>query len=1262
MANTAPSIWTVSEDGDDSTCQTSHRCKSIGTSLELAGEADTIRITPTEIPYQECQQIPSYRRTKSVTVEGYNGIVKINCTSFAIFIGNPHDNTTIIIKNVVFYNSIITAANVKLVLYRVILFSGSWVFTSTTYYASDITCSRIDIQITETIVFGSKICHKSYCYGSAGISIRNCLNQQFYMRKSEFINARLISSGIESSSFDIFHSKFGALSNKLDVVHGINIVMAQRTRILVYNTTFSHAGDNRISYSGNMAAIVLQEYQHNVLTADVLRRVEAHVTMYSCKFMNNLGGILSYGTVGKIEVINCDFLNNTAKGFGAAVRISTSNTSLHLLEEEAHSETRNSWSFRDCRFTGNEAKSGEVSQNNLILQIPGNGGAVYAITARVVYDNCTFKENKASQFGGALFVGENSKAFLYRTVIINSHSATTSVQGELIFSRGMVGGKDLTLTAAVAKNDLSLLSHEKALSFLVLNLQVKCPVGARIRAVYGMMSFNFKHTSNMMPDLLYHYCFQCDHEFYSLKGGTIQYTGGIATTNNNSLPSVWGSLVSNNITCLACEYGGRCEEGTVRAKPNFWGYRVGDAVKFVSCPTGYCCLTSSKCLSYNTCNEGRTGTLCGQCLKGYSETLLSMNCLKDISCKGKVWFWPAVAISGLVYIFVFFLYKDKIKVVVDLVIKELAKELKWFWKKVKGNKKRKRESLNESESQQTRRDSTMILLNAPVVMLPVPNENTIVYDFNGSYLNGSTMQSVNESNLTTEGVSASYNWQSSTRSSITFVGHGYNQTANSSFTKDSSESIIHQKHHPKQGKVSSATKIAQLKNSSSMPNNKMANTITQEAAEEMERGLMKIIFYFFQVASLLKITVDEEDNSGTTKNPFKSIELTAIGIFNFNFGFVDSAQGYCPFPGLNSIRKLLLKCGFVIYMYLLFVILYGSYIVVKNICGCSKKTSPSSRDSNDKPTLTFNIRLLIALLDIMTYSYQTIADASFKFLHCVSVGDKKVLFIDGSVKCFMFYQYIAMIYSAICIFPFFLIFIFGPKLLRKRRINKTNFLLSCIFPLPFLAWWFVKFRVNKSKDNSQNENTITTADSSNENETAELLRDLESPFRYDDSGQIHWEGVLIGRRLILLIIITFVNDPIPRLFSLFTICTMFLAHHVHVKPFKVASSNNLETTSLTVLVLLSGMNLVHATFIAAEIDEFGSNSSVIKSFHFAESLLNIWLIILAVVGLTVAVLLALGTKIYRRYTGQSNNSHQRANSVIQVRPIDDTATKHDTSC
>ena len=348
--------------------------------------------------------------------------------------------------------------------------------------------------------------------------------------------------------------------------------------------------------------------------------------------------------------------------------------------------------------------------------------------------------------------------------------------------------------------------------------------------------------------------------------------------------------------------------------------------------------------------------------------------------------------------------------------------------------------------------------------------------------------------------------------------------------------------------------------------------------DDLERGLMKIIFYFFQVAPLLKITVDQDDDN--TGKPLKSIETIAMGIFNFTFGFFDTVQGYCPFTGLNSIRKILLKCSFVMYLYFIFLVLHGIYFVFMKACCSNKDTRPTNRNSNKKSTMTFKIRLLIALRNIMTYSCQTMADSALKLLHCVSVGDKRVLFIDGSVTCFVFYLCFAMIYNTVCIFPFFLIFMFGPKLLRKKRITKSHFLVSCIFSLPCLSLWFIKFSAFKSKYSNE-----SVADPLKEDRTEELLKGLESPLRNDDSGPIHWEGVLIARRLILLVIIRFMDDPILRPFSLFTACTIFLAHHIHVKPFKVASSNNLETISLTVLVLLSGMNLVHATFVAGEIDE-----------------------------------------------------------------------------
>ena len=172
-------------------------------------------------------------------------------------------------------------------------------------------------------------------------------------------------------------------------------------------------------------------------------------------------------------------------------------------------------------------------------------------------------------------------------------SAVTSVQGELIFSRGRVTGFDLILKANKAKNDLSLLSHERVRSFFTLNLQVMCPVGAIIRAVHGMTGRNLKQTSQVVHDLIYHYCFQCEQGFYSLYRGRIKYTGNLAVVNESKQIQAYGLVVSEAMKCLACNYGGRCYGGTVQAKPNFWGYCVGDEIKFISCPTRYCCLKTS---------------------------------------------------------------------------------------------------------------------------------------------------------------------------------------------------------------------------------------------------------------------------------------------------------------------------------------------------------------------------------------------------------------------------------------------------------------------------------------------------------------------------------------------------------------------------------------------------------------------------------------------------------------------------------------------
>ena len=46
------------------------------------------------------------------------------------------------------------------------------------------------------------------------------------------------------------------------------------------------------------------------------------------------------------------------------------------------------------------------------------------------------------------------------------------------------------------------------------------------------------------------------------------------------------------------------------------------------CPRGYCCSTQSNpCTDYNTCENGRTGVLCGTCDEGHVQAFMSDKCI-----------------------------------------------------------------------------------------------------------------------------------------------------------------------------------------------------------------------------------------------------------------------------------------------------------------------------------------------------------------------------------------------------------------------------------------------------------------------------------------------------------------------------------------------------------------------------------------------------------------------------------------------------------
>ena len=157
-------------------------------------------------------------------------------------------------------------------------------------------------------------------------------------------------------------------------------------------------------------------------------------------------------------------------------------------------------------------------------------------------------------------------------------------------------------------------------------------------------------------------CGNCQEQPYLVGNGSL-------TISRKQLhPSRRGLKIRKNLgvytlkdsPCRDCPFGGKCNFGRIYARPNHWGYKDKNAIlNFQSCPRGYCCDdVYTECQRYDTCSQHRTGRLCGECEKGYSESLMSVTCVANDECDDW-WIWPLGFLLAASYL-LWYMYKGKL--------------------------------------------------------------------------------------------------------------------------------------------------------------------------------------------------------------------------------------------------------------------------------------------------------------------------------------------------------------------------------------------------------------------------------------------------------------------------------------------------------------------------------------------------------------------------------------------------------------------------
>ena len=367
-----------------------------------------------------------------------------------------------------------------------------------------------------------------------------------------------------------------------------------------------------------------------------------------------------------------------------------------------------------------------------------------------------------------------------------------------------------------------------------------------------------------------------------------------------------------------------------------------------------------------------------------------------------------------------------------------------------------------------------------------------------------------------------------------------------------------------------------LKQSLWFKNKPAESDFTQTSLKEDKKhdfGYLKIIFYFYQVAELVMI-----------KSPEKTFHLVPIippiiAIFNFQFKSLDGSIG-CPFPGLTVVTKELFKCM----KFLGTLLSFGLIYVLQRATSRSLHTAPPS------------MKLYLAVaLETLLLGYERLADTSLKLMHCFPIDKNWRLFVDGTIQCWQWWQFLLIAFIMSFIIPLVLVLFWGSLRLNKDKVTAKEFLIACAFPLPCLLFWM--FRVYRKKDDQQmlNAQKVHNAE--------EIKKVLHGPFRVgssEDHGTLYWESILTGRRLILLVIHTFATDPTIRFVCLSCACVIILVHHLTVRPFCERKANICEGFSLLSLVVICMFSLTEATLISHGIDPTGQSKDLFHAVQWIE--------------------------------------------------------------
>ena len=383
----------------------------------------------------------------------------------------------------------------------------------------------------------------------------------------------------------------------------------------------------------------------------------------------------------------------------------------------------------------------------------------------------------------------------------------------------------------------------------------------------------------------------------------------------------------------------------------------------------------------------------------------------------------------------------------------------------------------------------------------------------------------------------------------------------------------------------------------------------QNDNDDVDKGYFSIVTYYVQMAAVIMIQIEFSDIDKSES--FLDQMVNNIGRL-LNIELTQMAFDVCPIVGLTTVRKYMYKLMFLVGIYVSWT---GFFIIIMAMVAMLHKYKiiPSFQRNFE----SFRLKLIRGVIEIIKYTYAGFCSIIFMSLVCAQIGNKYVWWYDGTNICLENWQILIVIFAAFYAIPFPLALILGLKLLKQNKISPTIFICSCLCPL-IAVYFMLIYGCIKRKDSKIAQQPVLSK------ESEVIISVLQGPYRDDEKHQtLYWEAMVSVRRL-LITGMTLVSYASIRLIIITALGLIFQIQHIYMSPFLVRTSNDVETVSLTLLVLTSVINLLKASLTDSGVVPSGPSVSFFKSIELCEKMFV--LIIIAYI-LLVELRLRKGKKI-----------------------------------